>query len=84
MRMFKPEIESALKTLALISLVALVLVPIAWGYEQRRQARAWQSVACAYRVREVARQAIIVRVDYAANPCAARLERLGFALEAPR
>ncbi|PYO03323.1 MAG: hypothetical protein DMD91_01470 [Candidatus Rokuibacteriota bacterium] len=83
MRMFKPEIESALKTLALISLVALVLVPIAWGYEQRRQARAWQSVACAYRVREVARQAIIVRVDYAANPCAA-LERLGFALEAPR
>ena len=28
MRMFKPEIESALKTLALISLVALVLVPI--------------------------------------------------------
>ena len=83
MRIFRPEVESVLKTLGLISLIALVLTPIAWGYEQRRQARAWQSVACAYRVREVARRATIVRVEYAVDPCGA-LERLGFALERPR
>ncbi len=83
MRIFRPEVESILRAVGAISLIALVLAPIAWGYEQRRQARAWQSVACAYRMREVAQRATIVRVDYAADPCGA-LERLGFALEPPR
>ncbi|OLB96125.1 MAG: hypothetical protein AUH30_13470 [Candidatus Rokubacteria bacterium 13_1_40CM_68_15] len=83
MRMFKPEVESLIKALVAISLIALVLVPISWGYEQRRQARAWQSVACAYRVREVAQRATMVRVDYATDPCGA-LQRLGFDLEPPR
>lgn len=83
MRVFRPEVESILKTLGAMSLVALVLAPIAWGYEQRRQARAWRSVACAYRVREVAQRAPIIRVDYAADPCGA-LHRLGLVLEPPR
>ncbi len=83
MRVFRPEVESILKTLGAVSLVALVLAPIAWGYEQRRQARAWRSVACAYRVREVAQQAPIVRLDYAVDPCDA-LERLGLELTPPR
>jgi len=69
MRIFRPEVESVLKTLGVLSLVALVLAPIAWGYEQRRQARAWQSVACAYRLRDLAQRAPIIRVDYVADPC---------------
>jgi len=83
MRIFRPEVESVLKALGVMSLVVLVLAPIAWGYEQRRQARAWQSVACAYRVREVARRARIVRVALEADPCGA-LHRLGFVIEPPR
>ncbi len=70
MRIFRPEVESVLKTLGVLSLVALVLAPIAWGYEQRRQARAWQSVACAYRLRDLAQRAPIIRVDYVADPAA--------------
>jgi len=81
MRIFEPRVASFIKVLAAISLVALVLPPIAWGYEQRRQARAWQ--ACTYRVREVALRTAIVRVEYASDPCGA-LQRLGFELEAPR
>ena len=83
MRIFRPEVESILKALAAIALIALVLAPFAWGYEQRRQARAWKSVACAYRVRELAQRAPIIRVDAAADPCGA-LHRLGLVLEPPR
>jgi len=83
MRVLNPRVASFLKALGAISLIALVLTPIAWGYEQRRQARVWQSVACAYRVREVAQRTALVRVDYASDPCRA-LQRLGFELEAPR
>ena len=83
MRIFEPRVASFIKVLAAISLVALVLTPIAWGYEQRRQARAWQTAACTYRVREVALRTGIVRVEYASDPCGA-LQRLGFELEAPR
>ncbi len=83
MRFFRPEVESVLKALAAMSLIALVLTPIAWGYEQRRQARAWQSMACAYRVREVTLHSPIVRVDATSDPCSA-LHRLGFVLEPPR
>ncbi len=91
MRIFRPEVESILKALGALALLALILAPIAWGYEQRRQARAWQSVACAYRVREVAQRAPMIRVDYAApmirvdyatDPCGA-LHRLGLRLEPP-
>ena len=86
MRIFRPEVESVLKTLGVLSLVALVLAPIAWGYEQRRQARAWQSVACAYRLRDLAQRAPIIRVDYVADPAASCgvLHRLGLVLEPPR
>ena len=83
MRILNPRVASFIKVLAAISLVALVLTPIAWGYEQRRQARAWQSVACAYRVREVAQRTALARVDYASDPCGA-LQRLGFELPEPR
>jgi len=83
MRVLNPSVASFIKVLGAISLIALVLTPIAWGYEQRRQARAWQSMACAYRVREVAQRTALVRFDYASDPCRA-LQRRSAALTAIR
>ncbi len=84
MRFFRPEIERTLRMLGVVVLVGLVILPIAWGYEQRRQARTWQAVACAYRMREVARRApIVASADYGTDPCTV-LQRLGFQLDQPR
>ena len=51
MGFFRPEVEAALKVIGIVGLITLIVLPVAWGYEQRKQARAWQSVACAYRRR---------------------------------
>ena len=77
MRFFRREIEVTLKALGVLTLLALIVLPIAWGYEQRRQARSWQNVACAYRLREVTRSTRFVpSVERGTDACAA-LERLG-------
>lgn len=81
MRFFRSEVEIVLKTLGILTLVGLIVLPMVWGYEQRRQAKAWQSVACSYRMREVARRTpVVATVDYAQNPCRT-LERLGLDLD---
>lgn len=81
MRFFRPEIEAALKMLGVASLIGLIVLPVAWGYEQRRQARTWQNVACAYRIKELARRTpIIATVDYGREPCIT-LERLGLEVD---
>ena len=56
MGFFRPEIETALKMIGIAGLITLIVLPVAWGYEQRKQARTWQNVACAYRMKEVARR----------------------------
>jgi hypothetical protein len=84
MRFFRPEVERALRLLGGLLLLGLVLLPMAWGYEQRKQAKAWQSVACAYRLREVARRVpLVATVEYMPDPCPA-LERLGLELDIAR
>jgi hypothetical protein len=84
MRFFRPEVERVLKLLGGLLLLALILLPVAWGYEQRKQARAWQSVACTYRMREVARRVpLIATVEYTRDPCPT-LERLGLELDIAR
>jgi hypothetical protein len=84
MRFFKPEVEVVLKALGIVTLVALIVLPMAWAYEQRRQARAWQSVACAYRMREVARRTpMIATLEYRHDPCVT-LDRLGLELDVRR
>jgi len=81
MRFFRSEVEIVLKTLGILTLIGSIVLPMAWGYEQRKQARAWQSVACSYRMREVARRTpAVATVDYAPNPCLT-LERLGLDLD---
>ena len=82
MRFFRHEIEVTLKVLGVITLVGLIVLPIAWGYEQRRQARTWQNVACAYRIKEVARSVpFLANADRGGDACAA-LARMGLTLSA--
>ena len=81
MRFFRPEVEIVLKVVGAITLVCLVALPVAWGFEQRRQAKAWQSIACAYRMKEVARASSML-AEVAQEPDACRtLERLGLTLD---
>jgi hypothetical protein len=81
MRFFRSEVEIILKTLGILTLIGLIVLPMAWGYQQRRQAKAWQSVACSYRMRDVARRTpVVATVDYAQNPCLT-LQRLGLDLD---
>ena len=80
MRFFRREIEVTLKMAGAIVLIGLIVLPVAWGYEQRRQARTWQNVACAYRIKEVTRLTpFVAAVERSADACAT-LARLGFEL----
>jgi len=82
MRFFRHEVEVVLRMVGVLTLIGLIVLPVAWGYEQRRQARTWQNVACAYRIKEVARtMPIVTGVERAPDACTA-LERLGFDLSA--
>lgn len=84
MRFFRPEVEAALKVVGIAALITLILLPVTWGYEQRQQARTWQNVACAYRIKEVVRQApMIASVEYRRDACLT-LARLGLDLDLPR
>jgi hypothetical protein len=80
MRFFRREVEVTLKMLGVITLIGLIVLPVAWGYEQRRQARTWQNIACAYRIKEVTRSArLFAGVERTGDACAA-LEKLGLDL----
>jgi hypothetical protein len=84
MRIFRPEVQSVLRMLSLATLVALIALPLAWGYEQRRQARTWRTIACAYRMREVVQQApLIAGAHHAGSPCVT-LRRLGLDIDPVR
>jgi hypothetical protein len=84
MRFFRSEVELALKIAGIAALISIILLPVAWGYEQRQQARNWQNIACAYRIKEVARQSpMIANVEYRRDACVA-LSRLGLDLDLPR
>lgn len=84
MRVFRPEVQLALKTIAVITLIGMIVLPVSWGYEQRREARRWHRTACAYRIQEVTRRApFLASIDQRHDPCAT-LERLGLDLERPR
>jgi hypothetical protein len=84
MRFFRPEVEAVLKMLGVGILIGLIVLPMAWAYEQRQQARAWQSVACTYRMREITRRVpLVATLDQVRDPCRT-LERLGLDLDIER
>jgi hypothetical protein len=81
MRFFRREVEIALTAVGVVTLIGLIVMPVAWGYEQRRQAKTWQSIACAYRMKEVARSSsVLAGVAQEPDACGA-LERLGLTLD---
>jgi hypothetical protein len=81
---FTPEVELVLRAAGVTLLIGLIVLPISWAYEQRRQARAWQSVACAYRMREVTRRVpLVTMADARQDPCVT-LQRLGLDLDVRR
>ena len=82
MRFFRHEVEVTLKMLGVVTLIGLIVLPVAWGYEQRRQARTWQNVACAYRIKEVARSVPFVATVERASDACATLARLGLNVSA--
>jgi hypothetical protein len=82
MRFFRHEVEVTLKMLGVVTLIGLIVLPVAWGYEQRRQARTWQNVACAYRIKEVARSVPFVAIVERAPDACATLARLGLNVSA--
>ena len=84
MRMFQPEVQTTIKMLGIVTLVGLIVLPVAWGYEQRKQARTWQNVACAYRIKEVARRTPILAATEPGRDACRVLERLGLELEVSR
>jgi hypothetical protein len=81
MGFFRREVEVTLKMLGVLALIGLIVLPVAWGYEQRRQARTWQNVACAYRMKEITRSAPFIAnsVERAPDACA-MLAKLGLPL----
>jgi len=84
MRFFQHEVEVVLGSLGVMALSTLVVLPAAWGYEQRQQARQWRNVACAYRIREVELRApIFAGLGQRPDPCVT-LQRLGLELEVRR
>lgn len=84
MQIFRPEVQAVLRMLTIAALVGMIVAPVMWGYEQRRQAQTWRAVACAYRMRELVRQApLFADVDVAGGPCAT-LDRLGLDVDPRR
>ena len=84
MKIFRPEIERVLRTLGVVTIVTLIIVPVVWGYGQRQKARTWQNIACAYRIKEVERRTPLLGAIEPGRDACITLERLGLALEIPR
>jgi hypothetical protein len=55
LKMFRPEVEVAVKLLLVAGLTGAYLVTFAWGYEARQDARRWRELACTYRLSELQR-----------------------------
>jgi hypothetical protein len=80
-RLFRPELERVLAVIGLVALVGAIVLPVGWGYEQRQQARAWQETACGYRLKEVARGAMLSASGERLGQACAALRQLGFDIE---
>jgi hypothetical protein len=79
-KVFRREVEVVLKAVAMISLLTLLVLPLAWGYRQRNEARAWREIACAYRLRQALSDGrLMTAADQRADPCE-RLSELGLQL----
>jgi hypothetical protein len=79
-KVFRPGVEVVLRTLAVGALLALLVLPSVWGYQQRSEARAWREIACTYRLKEALSDGrLLTPADVRGDPCA-RLSELGLQL----
>jgi len=79
-KVFRPGVEAALKALAVAALLALLVLPLAWGYQQRNEARLWREIACTYRLKEALSDGrLLTPADLRGEACA-RLSELGLQL----
>ena len=75
-----PEVEATVRAVAAIFMLMLVVLPVAWGYQQRAEARQWREMACSYRLRQAMSDArLLAANDARTNPCT-RLDDLGLRL----
>jgi hypothetical protein len=81
MRFFVPSLERVLKVVVGVTLLLAIAVPVAWGYEQRQRALAWQDTACVYRLREVIRNTSLQVVPSRRGSACAVLNQLGLEIE---
>jgi hypothetical protein len=80
LKIFRPEVESVVRIVGVIATLAMVMLPAAWGYQQRAEARAWREMACSYRLREALSDGrLVTPSDLASSPCD-RLDHLGVQL----
>jgi hypothetical protein len=82
-RLFRREVEVTLKVLGAIALVTLIALPTTWSYEQRQKTRHWQTVACAYRLKEVERRAPMLAAGRPDRDPCRTLSRLGLDVDMP-
>ena len=66
MGFFRPEVETALKVIGIAGLITVIVLPVAWGYEQRKQARLLQArLACRHGRSQHQREAVLAGVGAA-------------------
>ena len=80
LKVFRPEVEALIRIAGVVATLTMLVLPVAWGYQQRSEARAWREMACAYRLREALSDGrLATTTDLTANPCD-RLDDLGLRL----
>ncbi|HEX3176874.1 MAG TPA: hypothetical protein VHZ49_09365 [Methylomirabilota bacterium] len=82
LKVFRPDVEAALKIGLAVMVLTAVLMPVVWAYRQHDEATVWHEVACTYRLKEALRDRLVTPADVTGRPCA-RLAELGLVLERP-
>jgi hypothetical protein len=73
---FRRDVERVLRFCVGFVVVGAFALTLAWGYEQRQQARQWRELACAHRVADLAGRAKFLGLDDRGGACE-RLQSLG-------
>jgi len=82
MRFFRPQVQRVINMVGIVTVIGAFALPLTWGYRQHHEARTWRETACAYRLKEVARQTNSLLVVPREDACAT-LARLGLDVAGP-
>jgi len=73
---FRRDVENVIRFFMGFVVLGAFAMTLAWGYQQRLQAREWREVACSYRVADVASRAKFLGLEDYRGACE-RLHSLG-------